>query len=49
MSTIRKIRSHRATKIAVKIWAVTAIPKWGFIGFTAAKKAGLLAPLLTLL
>ena len=49
MSTFHKIRSHRATKIAVKIWAVTAVPKWGFIGFVAAKKAGFLTPLLVLL
>ena len=49
MSTLRKIGSHRATKIALKVWAVTAVPKWGFIGFVAAKKAGLLAPLLVLL
>jgi hypothetical protein len=49
MSTFHKVRTHKATKIALKVWAVTAVPKWGFIGFAAAKKAGLLAPLLTLL
>lgn len=49
MSTFRKIRGHRATKIALRVWAVTAVPKWGFIGFVAAKKAGFLTPLLVLL
>ena len=49
MSTFHKVRKHKATKIALKVWAVTAVPKWGFIGFVAAKKAGFLTPLLVLL
>ncbi len=49
MAILLKVRKHKATKIVLQIWAVTAIPKWGIIGFVAAKKAGLITTLLALL
>ncbi len=40
MAILLKVRQHKATKIVLRVWAITAIPKWGIIGFAAAKKAG---------
>lgn len=49
MAIFNKVRKHKATKIALKVWAVTAVPKWGIIGFAAAKKAGLFTALVAVL
>ena len=42
-------KTKKVLKITAKAWAVTAVPKWGFIGFMAAKKAGYVAPALIFL
>ena len=46
MKTIRIIASHKWTRRVAKVWAWTAGPKWAIIGISAAKKAGLLSPVL---
>ena len=49
MAILLKVRKHKATKIVIRVWAITAIPKWGIIGFAAAKKAGLVSIVATFL
>jgi len=45
---IANVARNKWTRRFLKLWAWTAGPKWAFIGFSAAKKAGLLTLVLSL-